>query len=146
MIKIINTIKTALFCGYAYWKNPECYTNQGFMFLGEIMKQINSTAAEKQNFISEVATIHKDTGNEIVRISFWTGIYGSESAQSSPFERIKSFKNKRNSLIELYEKERERLIVILKPYYQKQEYAQAKEYQDRLNHINEFIAQLKILK
>jgi len=57
----------------------------------------------------------------------------------SPIERI-------CFLIEMYEKERERLIEILKPYYQKQEYAQAKEYQDRLNHITEFIAQLKIIK
>lgn len=57
----------------------------------------------------------------------------------TPIERI-------GYLIEMYEKERERLIEILKPYYQKQEYAQAKEYQDRLNHITEFIAQLKIIK
>jgi len=57
----------------------------------------------------------------------------------TPIERI-------GYIIDLYEKERERLMVILKPYYQKQEYAQAKEYQDRLNHITEFIAQLKIIK
>lgn len=57
----------------------------------------------------------------------------------NPIERI-------GYIIEMYEKERERLIEILKPYYQKQEYAQAKEYQDRLNHISEFIAQLKIIK
>jgi len=54
--------------------------------------------------------------------------------------------NKINSLIELYEKEREKIKVILNTHYQKQEYAQAKEYQDRLNYINEFIAQLKIIK
>jgi len=46
----------------------------------------------------------------------------------------------------IYEKEREKLIIILKPYYQKQEYAKAREYQNRLNHITEFIAQLKIIK
>lgn len=57
----------------------------------------------------------------------------------SPIERI-------GYLIEMYEKERERLIVILKPYYQKQQYSEAKEYQDRMNHITEFIAQLKIIK
>lgn len=57
----------------------------------------------------------------------------------TPIERI-------GYIIKMYEKERESLIEILKPYYQKQEYAQAKEYQDRLNHITEFIAQLKIIK
>lgn len=57
----------------------------------------------------------------------------------SPIERI-------GYLIEMYEKERERLMVILKPYYQKQQYAEAKEYQDRMNHITEFIAQLKLIK
>jgi hypothetical protein len=57
----------------------------------------------------------------------------------TPIERI-------NYLIELYEKEREKLKVILKPYYENQDYAQAKEYQDRLNHISEFIAQLKLIK
>lgn len=57
----------------------------------------------------------------------------------SPMERI-------GYLIEMYEKERERLMVILKPYYQKQQYAEAKEYQDRKNHISEFITQLKLIK
>jgi hypothetical protein len=62
-----------------------------------------------------------------------------EVKKLSPIERI-------GYLIEMYEKERERLMVILKPYYQKQQYAEAKEYQDRMNHITEFIAQLKLLK
>lgn len=62
-----------------------------------------------------------------------------EVKKLTPIERI-------GYIIEMYEKERERLIEILKPYYQKQEYAQAKEHQDRLNHISEFIAQLKIIK
>ncbi len=62
-----------------------------------------------------------------------------EVKKLSPMERI-------GYLIEMYEKERERLMVILKPYYQKQQYAEAKEYQDRMNHITEFIAQLKIIK
>lgn len=62
-----------------------------------------------------------------------------EVKKLSPIERI-------CYLIEMYEKERERLMVILKPYYQKQQYAEAKEYQDRMNHITEFIAQLKIIK
>ena len=48
-------------------------------------------------------------------------------------------------LIELYEKERQRLITVIKPYLQKQEYGLAKEYQDKLNSINEFIGQLKII-
>ena len=63
----------------------------------------------------------------------------SDVKKLSPIERI-------GYLIEMYEKERERLMVILKPYYQKQQYAEAKEYQDRMNHITEFIAQLKIIK
>lgn len=62
-----------------------------------------------------------------------------EVKKLTPTERI-------GYVIDMYEKEREKLIIILKPYYQKQEYAEAKEYQDRLNHINEFIAQLKIIK
>lgn len=62
-----------------------------------------------------------------------------EVKKLTPIKRI-------SYIIEMYEKERERLIEILKPYYQKQEYAQAKEYQDRLNNISEFIAQLKIIK
>lgn len=62
-----------------------------------------------------------------------------EVKKLTPIERI-------GYLIEMYEKERERLMVILKPYYQKQQYAEAKEYQDRMNHINEFIAQLKLIK
>ncbi len=61
-----------------------------------------------------------------------------EVKKLTPIERI-------GYIIDMYEKEREKLIIILKPYYQKQEYAQAKEYQDRLNHITEFIAQLKII-
>lgn len=61
-----------------------------------------------------------------------------EIKKLTPIERI-------GYIIEMYEKEREMLIEILKPYYQKQEYAQAKEYQDRLNHITEFIAQVKII-
>ena len=63
----------------------------------------------------------------------------SDVKKLSPIERI-------GYLIEMYEKEREKLMVILKPYYQKQQYAEAKEYQDRMNHITEFIAQLKIIK
>jgi len=62
-----------------------------------------------------------------------------EVKKLTPIERI-------GYIITMYEKEREKLIISLKPYYQKQEYAQAKEYQDRLNHITEFIAQLKIIK
>lgn len=62
-----------------------------------------------------------------------------EVKKLSPIERI-------GYLIEMYENERERLMVILKPYYQKQQYAEAKEYQDRMNHITEFIAQLKLIK
>jgi hypothetical protein len=48
-------------------------------------------------------------------------------------------------LIELYEKERQKLTTVIKPYLQKQEYSLAKEYQDKLNSINEFIGQLKII-
>ena len=62
-----------------------------------------------------------------------------EVKKLTPTERI-------GYIIDMYEKEREKLIIILKPYYQRQEYAQAKEYQDRINHITEFIAQLKIIK
>jgi len=49
-------------------------------------------------------------------------------------------------LIEIYEKEREKLKIILKQYYEKQEYSQAKEYQDRMNYISEFISQLNLIK
>lgn len=62
-----------------------------------------------------------------------------EVKKLTPTERI-------GYIIDMYKKEREKLIIILKPYYQRQEYAQAKEYQDRINHITEFIAQLKIIK
>jgi len=62
-----------------------------------------------------------------------------EVQKLTPVERI-------GYLIEMYEKERIKLIDILKPYLQKQEYAQAKEHQDRLNHISEFIAHLKLIK
>jgi hypothetical protein len=62
-----------------------------------------------------------------------------EVKKLTPIERI-------GYIIDMYEKERERLMLILKPHYQKQEYAKSKEYQDRLNHISEFIAQLKIIK
>ena len=57
----------------------------------------------------------------------------------------KSVNEKIIFLIELYEKERQRLITVIKPYLQKQEYGLAKEYQDKLNSINEFIGQLKII-
>ena len=144
--KIFNTIKTAILCGYTYWKNPENFTNEGFTFIGQIMNAINKTAQEKLNFINQVATVHKDTGKEIVKISIWTGVYDCETAQHSPFERITKLKNRKDSIIEFYEKERQQIKETLKPFYEKQEYAKAKEYQDRLNHINEFIAQLKTIK
>jgi len=38
------------------------------------------------------------------------------------------------------------LIKKLKPYYKEQEYAKAKQFQDKLNLINEFIKHLKIIK
>lgn len=56
-----------------------------------------------------------------------------------------SINEKIGFLIELYEIERQKLIAIIKPYLQKQEYDLAKEYQDKLNSINEFIGQLKII-
>lgn len=144
--KIFNTIRTAILCGYIYWKNPENFTNEGFAFTGQIMDAINKTAQEKLNFINQVATVHKDTGKEIVKISIWTGVYDCETAHDNPFDRIVAFKNRKDNIIELYEKERKMLKETLTPLYQKQEYAKAKEYQDRLNHINEFIAQLKTIK
>ena len=56
-----------------------------------------------------------------------------------------SVNEKISFLIEIYEKERQKLIAIIKPYLQKQEYSLAKEYQDKLNSINEFIGQLNII-
>ena len=47
--KIFNTIRTAILCGYTYWKNPENFTNEGFAFTGQIMDAINKTANEKIN-------------------------------------------------------------------------------------------------
>ncbi len=79
-------------CGYTYWKNPHDFTNQSFEFVGNIMKQIDATAKEKTNFITQVATVHKDTGKEVVKISFWTGVYDCETAQETPFERIEQLK------------------------------------------------------
>ena len=44
--KIFNTIRTAILCGYTYWKNPENFTNEGFAFTGQIMDAINKTAQD----------------------------------------------------------------------------------------------------
>jgi|JI10StandDraft_1071094.scaffolds.fasta_scaffold496763_1 hypothetical protein len=51
-----------------------------------------------------------------------------------------------NQVLSIYEAEKNKLIKKLKPYYKEQEYAKAKQFQDKLNLINEFIKHLKIIK
>jgi hypothetical protein len=144
--KIFNTIKTAILCGYAYWKNPENFTNEGFKFMGDVMKAINRAADEKINFINQVATVHKDTGKELVKMFIWVGVYDCETAQDNPFDRITHLLSRRDEVVLMYEAERDRLKKVLKPYYESQHYAKAKEYQDQLNRVNEFILHLKRIK
>ena len=144
--KILNTIKTAILCGYAYWKNPENFTNEGFRFMGDIMKAINRASDEKMNFITQVATVDKDTGKELVKMSIWVGVYDCVTAQDNPFDRITRLLYARDGVILMYEAERDRLKKILKPHYESQYYAKAKEYQDQLNRVNEFIIHLKRIK
>ena len=144
--KIFNTIRTAILCGYTYWKNPENFTNEGFAFTGQIMDAINKTAQEKLNFINQIATVHKDTGKEIVKMSIWTGVYDCETAQDNPFDRITKLISRRDEIILLYEAEKERLKKKIKPYAQKQEYSKMKEDNDRMNLVKEFILHLKRIK
>lgn len=145
--KILNTIRTAILCGYTYWKNPENFTNEGFAFTGQIMDAINKTAQEKLNFINQVATVHKDTGKEIVKISIWTGVYDCETAQDNPFDRITHLLSRRDEVLNVYLKKEKELDKIFKPLLEKQEYAKAKEmgYND-LNLIRRFITHLKSIK
>lgn len=145
--KIFNTIRTAFLCGYTYWKNPENFTNEGFAFTGQIMDAINKTAQEKLNFINQVATVHKDTGKEIVKMSIWTGVYDCETAQDNPFDRITNLLSRRDELIKLYTEKEKELDVKFKPYFEKQEYAKAKELgYNELNIIRRFITNLKSIK
>lgn len=145
--KIFNTIRTAILCGYTYWKNPENFTNEGFAFTGQIMDSINKTAQEKLNFINQVATVHKDTGKEIVKMSIWTGVYDCETAQDNPFDRITNLLSRRDELIKLYTEKEKELDVKFKPYFEKQEYAKAKELgYNELNIIRRFITNLKSIK
>lgn len=145
--KIFNTIRTAILCGYAYWKNPENFTNEGFAFTGQIMDAINKTANEKLNFINQVATVHKDTGKEIVKMSIWTGVYDCETAQDNPFDRITHLLSRRDELIKLYTEKEKELDAKFKPYLQKQEYAKAKELgYGELNIIRMIISNLKSIK
>ena len=145
--KIFNTIRTAILCGYTYWKNPENFTNEGFAFTGQIMDAINKTAQEKLNFINQVATVHKDTGKEIVKMSIWTGVYDCETAQDNPFDRITNLLSRRDELIKLYTEKEKELDAKFKPYLQKQEYAKAKELgYNELNIIRRIISNLKSIK
>ena len=145
--KIFNTIRTAILCGYTYWKNPENFTNEGFAFTGQIMDAINKTANEKINFINQVATVHKDTGKEIVKMSIWTGVYDCETAQDNPFDRITNLLSRRDELIKLYTEKEKELDTKFKPYLQKQEYAKAKELgYNELNIIRRIISNLKSIK
>lgn len=145
--KIFNTIRTAILCGYTYWKNPENFTNEGFAFTGQIMDAINKTANEKLNFINQVATVHKDTGKEIVKMSIWTGVYDCETAQDNPFDRITHLISRRDELIKFYTKKEKELNEKFKPYLQKQEYAKAKELgYNELNIIRRIISNLKSIK
>ena len=145
--KIFNTIRTAILCGYTYWKNPENFTNEGFAFTGQIMEAINKTAQEKLNFINQVATVHKDTGKEIVKMSIWTGVYDCETAQDNPFDRITNLLSRRDELIKLYTEKEKELDAKFKPYLQKQEYAKAKELgYTELNIIRRIISNLKSIK
>ncbi len=145
--KIFNTIRTAILCGYTYWKNPENFTNEGFAFSGQIMDAINKTAQEKLNFINQVATVHKDTGKEIVKMSIWTGVYDCETAQDNPFDRITNLLSRRDELIKLYTEKEKELDAKFKPYLQKQEYAKAKELgYNELNIIRRIISNLKSIK
>ncbi len=145
--KIFNTIRTAILCGYTYWKNPENFTNEGFAFTGQIMDAINKTANEKINFINQVATVHKDTGKEIVKMSIWTGVYDCETAQDNPFDRITNLLSRRDELIKLYTEKEKELDAKFKPYLQKQEYAKAKELgYNELNIIRRIISNLKSIK
>lgn len=145
--KIFNTIRTAILCGYIYWKNPENFTNEGFAFTGQIMDAINKTANEKINFINQVATVHKDTGKEIVKMSIWTGVYDCETAQDNPFDRITNLLSRRDELIKLYTEKEKELDAKFKPYLQKQEYAKAKELgYNELNIIRRIISNLKSIK
>ena len=142
--KIFNTIRTAILCGYTYWKNPENFTNEGFAFTGQIMDAINKTANEKINFINQVATVHKDTGKEIVKMSIWTGVYDCETAQDNPYDRITNLLSRRDELIKLYTEKEKELDAKFKPYLQKQEYAKAKELgYNELNIIRRIISNLK---
>jgi hypothetical protein len=145
--KIFNTIRTAILCGYTYWKNPENFTNEGFAFTGQIMDTINKTANEKLNFINQVATVHKDTGKEIVKMSIWIGVYDCETAQDNPFDRITRLLSKRDEVLNVYLKKEKELDEIFKPLFEKQEYAKAKEMGcNDLNLIRRFITHLKSIK
>lgn len=112
--KIFNTVKTAVLCGYAYWKNPELFTNESFEFVGNIMKSINMAADEKRNFINQVATADKDTGKEIVKMSIWVGVYDCDSAQDNPFDRIAKLISERDEAFKKgSEQEKDRILQFL---------------------------------
>lgn len=145
--KIFNTIRTAILCGYTYWKNPENFTNEGFAFTGQIMDAINKTAQENLNFINQIAMVHKDTGKEIVKISIWTGVYDCETAQDNPFDRITHLLSRRDELIKLYTEKEKELDEKFKPLLEIQEYAKAKEMgYNELNIIRRIISNLKSIK
>ena len=145
--KIFNTIKTAILCGYTYWKNPENFTNEGFKFMGDVMKSINRAADEKINFINQVATVHKDTGKELVKMSIWVGVYDSETAQDNPFDRITHLLSRRDELIKIYTAKEKELDAIFTPLLKEQQYAKAKELgYNELNIIRRIISNLKSIK
>lgn len=97
---IISLIKI----NYYFLRYPKNYSNESFKFVGDIMTLINTTAEEKMNFINEIALVNAHTKNEIVKISIWTGVYDTEHAQESPFERIKYLKNQIEELKKTHEK------------------------------------------
>lgn len=147
LIKTINAIKIGFTCAKIFWKNPANLVDAKLEFANQISDLIDKTAHEKMNTCSHFATVYKDLGNELVKVSIWGGVYDCETAHDSPFERITSFHNRRDSLIEMYKKERDELIRMLRLYEQEEyESYTLEKYQSRVHSLNEFIAQLKMIK
>ena len=93
MKKLYNAIKTGITCARLFYRNPQAFSNEGFMVSGKIMQMILDTSKENQNMAMELMHISMIEDIEVTnKITIWTGIYNSETASESPFERIQELR------------------------------------------------------
>jgi hypothetical protein len=96
-----NRLKNALKLFYWAFKNPQTFQNHNFKMMSDLMILILKVADENRPYMSHIAFVHPETGEECKIVSIWAGA----TFDSDPVNRISELVSENQYLKRLLKKE-----------------------------------------